>query len=154
MHELSMRDTFFTVWHPDFYDEVMEKALIENYIEQARLLSDKSPLPNLNWVSYEDRFLFQNDYMMKNLAYRMAGCEMYPATYELFSDADFERMEDDYGVSDRSVREKYTQDFLKDFVRAHELLRLTHVLQERAFDGKMDTFWIAGMRGGGFSCTN
>lgn len=145
-------ERYFRIWNARFYEEVMEKALLDNYVTQAHQLSDASPLPNLSWMSYEDRFLFQNEYLMRNLAYRVAGSEMYPATYEAFTDLDFERLEESYELTDGTVKVQYTRDFLHDFQLAHQLLRLTHVVQEYAFQEERTMLQISGMRGGGFTC--
>lgn len=153
MYQLTnQRHSPFSIWHDQFYKDIMERALVDNYISQASKLYDGSPLPNLHWLTYEDKFLFMQDYLMKNMAYRVAGSEMYPAAFELFDDEDFERIGENYQSTNGEVRADYNERFIRDFRVAHRLLKLTHVVAEIAFADESSPIPMYAARGGGFSC--
>lgn len=157
MYQLTnQRQSPFSIWHDQFYKDIMERALVDNYVSQAGKLYDGSPLPNLHWLTYEDKFLFVQDYLMKNLAYRFAGTDFgnssYPPSYELFEDDDFERIAEAYRLTDGAAKADYNERFIRDFRVAHRLLNLTHVIAEVTFTNESSPIPMYAARGGGFSC--
>lgn len=153
MHQLT--ENAFKIFHPRFFEEVFIKEMIDNYEQDARRLGGRFyALPNLFWGNSESKYVYDYDLLKRNLAYRLAGTDTFPESYEAFTDLDFERVDESFDMMDGASKQDYLSRFLEDVYLAHQLYRLTHVIVEPSFTKEdASPIIIAGARGGGFSCT-
>lgn len=152
MHQLIQQR--FKIFHPRFFEEVFTEKMIENYRSDTRKIGNRFyALPNLFWGNSESAYVHDYDLLKQNLAYRLAGTDLFPERYEDFRDLDFERVDDNFDLLEETVKTEYLTDFLSDVYEAHKIFRLTHVIVEPSFTQDDPTpMHVCGAKGGGFTC--